>query len=114
MKVRFHTGVIVISFILLMVGGTFIYHDVEGWGYLDSAYFMVITATTIGYGDVTPQTDLGKIITMIYSFIGVAFVLYLVSTVSHLVFERKMEEKVEDIKKTSEQIKRLKKSVRKA
>jgi large-conductance mechanosensitive channel len=97
-----------------MIGGTFIYHDVEGWRYLDSAYFMVITATTIGYGDITPKTDLGKIITMIYSFIGVAFVLYLVTTMSHLVFERKMQEKVEDIRKTSAEIKKLKKSVKNA
>ena len=114
MKVRLHTVIIIASFILLMVGGTFIYHSVEDWSYLDSAYFLVITATTIGYGDITPQTDFGKILTMIYAFVGVAFVLYLVSTISHVVFERKMEEKVEDIKDTEKRIKKLKKSVKKA
>tara|TARA_Y100000310_G_C20337056_1_gene648015 strand:- start:8 stop:352 length:345 start_codon:yes stop_codon:yes gene_type:complete len=114
MKVNLHTIAIVVSFVLLMFGGTLLYHSVEEWGYLDSAYFMVITATTIGYGDVTPQTNIGKIITIIYSFIGVAFMLYLVSTVSHFVFEKRMEEKVEDIRQTRAKIKRLKRSVKKA
>ena len=42
--------------------GTVIYHFVEGWSWLDSLYFSVITLTTIGYGDFSPQTDLGKIL----------------------------------------------------
>jgi voltage-gated potassium channel len=113
MKVNYHTIAIVASFVLLILGGTLIYHSVEEWSYLDSAYFLVITATTIGYGDITPQTDLGKILTMIYSFIGVAFVLYLVSTISHAVFEKKMEEQVEDIKQNRAKIKRLKKDFKK-
>lgn len=46
--------------------GTVIYHFVEGWSWLDSLYFSVITLTTIGYGDFSPQTDLGKIFTLLY------------------------------------------------
>ena len=72
MEIKWHSVIVIFSFILLLVVGTFIYHNVEGWGYLDSTYFMVITATTIGYGDFTPQTDIGKITTIVYSFIGIA------------------------------------------
>ena len=46
--------------------GTLICHFVEGWSWLDSLYFSVITLTTIGYGDFSPQTDLGKIFTLLY------------------------------------------------
>ena len=28
-----------------------VFHWLEGWGWLDSIYFVVITFTTIGYGD---------------------------------------------------------------
>ena len=55
--------------------GTVIYHFVEGWSWLDSLYFSVITLTTIGYGDFSPQTNLGKIFTLLYIVIGVALIL---------------------------------------
>lgn len=55
--------------------GTISYHFLEGWSWLDSLYFSVTTLTTIGYGDFSPQTDLGKIFTLVYIVIGVALIL---------------------------------------
>ena len=40
----------------------------------------VITLTTIGYGDFSPQTNLGKLFTMAYIIIGVALILGFVNT----------------------------------
>jgi voltage-gated potassium channel Kch len=37
---------------------------------LDSLYFRVVTLTTVGYGDLSPQTSIGKIFTMIYIILG--------------------------------------------
>ena len=54
---------------------TVTYHFIEGWSWLDSVYFSVITLTTIGYGDFSPQTDLGKMFTLVYIVIGVALIL---------------------------------------
>jgi voltage-gated potassium channel len=55
--------------------GTVVYHYIEGWSWLDSLYFSVITLTTIGYGDFSPQTDLGKIFNLLYIVVGVALIL---------------------------------------
>jgi len=55
--------------------GTVVYHYIEGWSWLDSLYFSVITLTTIGYGDFSLQTDLGKIFTLLYIVVGVALIL---------------------------------------
>ncbi|RCW86652.1 potassium channel family protein [Paracoccus lutimaris] len=46
------------------------FHHVEGWRWLDSIYFSVITIATIGYGDIVPKTDPGKIITIVYVLCG--------------------------------------------
>ena len=92
MKIKWHSVIVIFSFILLLVGGTFIYHNVEGWGYLDSTYFMVITATTIGYGDFTPQTDIGKITTIFYSFIGIAFMFYMIDSIILSLISRRIKD----------------------
>ena len=57
--------------------GAVIYHWLEGWSWLDSFYFVVITLTTIGYGDFSPTTPLAKLITIFYSINGVIMLLFL-------------------------------------
>ena len=60
--------------IIVIAIGTSFYSQVEGWRTLDALYFTIITLTTIGYGDLTPQTDAGKIFTMIYIFVGISLI----------------------------------------
>ncbi|MBA2376840.1 MAG: potassium channel family protein [Actinomycetota bacterium] len=57
-----------------LLSGTLFYRSVEGWGILDSLYFSVITLTTIGYGDLAPATNVGKIFTIVYVFVGVGLI----------------------------------------
>ena len=42
----------------------------EDWGYWHSCYFTLINMTTVGFGDVTPITQQGKIISGVNSVIG--------------------------------------------
>jgi hypothetical protein len=64
--------------------GTIFYHWLEGWDWVDSLYFVVITLTTIGYGDLTPTTTLTKFITVFYGINGVMLLLMLFDVVRTL------------------------------
>lgn len=74
----YHRRIFGISAFILIVllGGTIFYHYVEKWRYLDALYFSAYTITTVGYWDITPKTDLGKIFTIFYLFAGVGIVIY--------------------------------------
>lgn len=61
--------------------GTVSYHYIEGWSWVDSLYFSVITLTTIGYGDFSPSTDTGKLFTIFYILIGLGIILSFINTV---------------------------------
>jgi voltage-gated potassium channel len=59
------------SALLVIIAGMFFYHFVEDLGWINSVYFCVMTLATVGYGDFTPQTDAGKIFTVLYVLIGI-------------------------------------------
>lgn len=64
-------GVVYAVLGLIAIGTTF-YHYVEGLSWVDALYFTVITLTTIGYGDFSPKTDVGKLFTVAYALVGLA------------------------------------------
>lgn len=61
--------------------GSVVYHYLEGWEWIDCLYFSVITLTTIGYGDFSPQTVPGKLFTIFYILIGLGMILSFIHTV---------------------------------
>jgi voltage-gated potassium channel len=72
--------------LLAILLGTVVFHLLEGWSILDSLYVTVQTVTTVGFGDVTPRTVLGRVFATLFMMVGVGVVLYaLTSTVQTIV-----------------------------
>jgi voltage-gated potassium channel Kch len=70
---------------VVMIGiGATLFHWLEGWGWLDSIYFLVITLTTVGYGDFSPATPITKMITIFYGLNGVIILLMLFDVIRTL------------------------------
>ncbi len=69
-----------------MVVGTVMFHLLEGWSILDSLYVTAQTVTTVGFGDLAPQTVIGRLFATLFMIVGVGIVLYaLTSTVQAIV-----------------------------
>lgn len=82
-----------IGFIAMMVLvlGTVSYHHIENLRWLDALYFSTITLTTIGYGDISPQTDAGKLFTIFYVLIGVAIIGAFINAILRRTASRRQE-----------------------
>jgi len=95
--VKFRSLLFFVLVILLV--GTFFYHKVEGWRWLDSFYFSSMSLTTVGYGDLTPKTDIGKMFTVFYIFSGVGIILGFVTSVANKAHEKSLAEDLMDKKR---------------
>jgi len=72
--------------LLAILLGTVVFHLLEGWSILDSLYVTVQTVTTVGFGDLTPRTTIGRLFATFFMMLGVGVVLYaLTSTVQSIV-----------------------------
>jgi voltage-gated potassium channel len=67
---------------LTLTSGTIFFRKVEGWSWVDAFYFSATTIATVGYGDLAPRTDFGKLFTVLYIVVGVGLFITLVTFLS--------------------------------
>ena len=88
--------IITAAALFMLFFGTIFYHITEKLSWVDSWYFSVITLATVGYGDITPKTDIGKLFTTLYVLIGIGIIVAFTTTLVKRAGkrrERKLEEK---------------------
>jgi len=64
----------------------------EGKSLFDSLWWSFVTVTTVGYGDISPTTGMGRIIAAILMLIGIGFIGMLTGTIATF-FIKKRDEK---------------------
>ncbi len=92
---------------LVVSMGTAGYMILEKWNFLDSLYMTVITLTTVGFSEVNPVSDQGRILTMTILISGLGVVGYLVGTLTQIVVEGQLL-RIMGRKKLERQIEKLK------
>jgi|SRR5215472_2236782 len=76
-----------LALMLLSTIGTIGYHVVEGWSWLDSLYMVVITFSSIGYGEVHPLTRAGREFTIVLISCGAVVVALGIGTLTQALLE---------------------------
>ena len=56
--------------------------------FIDTVYFIAITVTTVGYGDMSPKSDAGKIFVMVFIIVGVALAGVMMTKITDWMLEK--------------------------
>src|SRR5215470_17444568 len=108
MKSMQNLRLIILALALVILAGTAGYHFLFGWRWLDGFYMVVTTLTTIGYQEIHPLNDAGRVLNLFIIFFGVALVFLAIGALTQALLEfelrsffgkRKMER---DISRLSE------------
>jgi len=65
--------------------------------FLDAIWWTVATLTTVGYGDVIPVTDAGKIMAIFYMLFAIGFLLVFLSVIGTRFYKRRIEPNEQEI-----------------
>lgn len=88
----------IILFSFLMISLMFMIRDIEMsanrhfdsiW---DSIYWSVVTIATVGYGDITPKTTAGKLLTIPLIILGVVLMSFLTGTIASILTATRIRE----------------------
>jgi len=107
MKSRQRILRVIILLLGVIVAGTIGYIVIERWSFFDALYMTVITISTVGYEEVHPLSNGGRIFSSALIVGGVGIMLYSATTLVQYIIEghfpnifgrRRMKEKIEQLK----------------
>jgi len=91
-------SVLISALVFIIASGTVFFHYAEGWGWVDSYFFMVVTLSTVGYGHPVPVTALGKIGTTVFIFLGLGVFALAIREIGNFTVRRRIE-RIERLKR---------------
>jgi potassium channel subfamily K len=77
-----------ISYLVYLLCGAAVYSHIEGWPYLDAVYYANFTLLTIGIGDFSPTTHLGRGLLFPFAIGGIIILGLVIGSIRSLVLER--------------------------
>ena len=74
------------------------------YGLFDDFYFVIVTLTTVGYGDIIPQTYNERVLSIILILIGIVVFSTITASISSFLTDRLLDDNEEDIKEEIESV----------
>ncbi len=87
-----------IATVVTLIIGVVMMRYLEGLQTIDALYFSVVSLTTVGYGDFTPETTGGKIFVMAYLLVGIAIVASLLNNILQNAMAKRVLKEDEKVK----------------
>ncbi|MBL7762275.1 MAG: ion transporter [Chitinophagaceae bacterium] len=92
--------------VIVIILGTIMYVVEQGRNGFEtipqSIYWAIVTITTVGYGDITPVTTLGKIISSVIMMLGYAIIAVPTGIITSELTKEREEAKFQDLKRIGE------------
>ena len=88
-RLRFRLRVFVLLLFIIIIVGTLGFIFIEGLPPADAFYFSIVTITTVGYGDIHPATQLGKILAVVLIITGVGTFLGVVANATEMLLNKR-------------------------
>jgi voltage-gated potassium channel len=93
---RFHY-VVLITASIVSIGALAIYgaehgHNPNITSIGDAFWWSIVTATTVGYGDISPTTTEGRLIAIVLMLVGIGFISIFTATIASFFFDQNKEE----------------------
>ncbi len=89
---RLRFKIFIVIFFVIMLLGTVGFMLVEGLSPIDAFYFSLVTVTTVGYGDIHPATQPGKLLAVVLIISGVGIFLGVVANATEMLLNRRERE----------------------
>ncbi|KAI1106583.1 voltage-gated potassium channel, partial [Jackrogersella minutella] len=77
-----------ILFLMYLLIGALVFSQIEGWSYLDAVYWADVTLFTVGFGEISPQTRLGRGLLVPYALIGVISLGLVIGSIRSMILDR--------------------------
>ena len=112
----------------VIIIGTIVIYNVESPyensninSYLDAAWWTIATVTTVGYGDIVPVTETGRIFALVYMIFGITTLAVFLSVLGTSFYRKRFEieekefshaqkiiiQKLEELEKKQDEIEKL-------